>query len=153
MYAADAGYRSVSIASGRENTRTAAHANTAKARKKKNATSAWGLVAATDPSVVNFSCYHGEMNFDHITLPEQLPGDEHNFAKSAFQRVAAVVRNGDIETPEELALFLETEANEYDRRAEYLRGMTKYFHPNAAIATGFEAMALRTMLARLREIE
>lgn len=89
------------------------------------------------------------MDFQNILSPEQLPGDEYNFADSAFRRVAAVCRNGDIDTLQELAQFLTIEAAEHDRRAEYLHGMTKYFHKNAAIAHQFEAKALRIMLERI----
>ena len=91
------------------------------------------------------------MDFEDIVAPEPLPGDEYNFAETAFKRVAAVIQNGDIDTQEELAQFLKVEAEEYDRRSHYLHGMTKYFHPNAAIACEFEAVALRTMLARIEK--
>ncbi|WP_411890785.1 hypothetical protein [Yoonia sp. SDW83-1] len=88
------------------------------------------------------------MDFETLTRPEPIPGDEHGFADSAFQRVAAVCRHGDIESVEEFRSFLEAEAAECDRQATYLRGMTKYFHENAAIGQELEAKALRVMLNR-----
>jgi len=93
------------------------------------------------------------MNYEKVTKPESLPGDENGFAEDAFRRVGAVCKQGDIETLDELRRFLAMEAAECDRKATYLRGMTKYFHENAAVAQEFEAQALRLMLGRLDQSE
>ena len=90
------------------------------------------------------------MDFDTLTTPEPIPGDEHGYANAAFRRAAAVCRHGDIESVEEFWSFLEAEAAECDRQANYLRGMSKYFHENAAKGQEMEAKAMRVMLGRTR---